>query len=95
MADAAGIILGAVISGLLWVGGLGLLGLQIYWFLHDGAWTSLSIIDALRSVDITPWGDGADRMARSASYPELAIAPCMHDSCGLRGWKLDRLGGPT
>lgn len=53
--DAFGALLTFLLGGALMLGGLAIGGLQCFWYLQDGTWTSLSFIDvAARYLDV-PW----------------------------------------
>jgi hypothetical protein len=55
ISKTAGTLLGALLAGVPFLAGLILIGLQIYGWLRNGDWQSVSAIDGLRFFSSNPW----------------------------------------
>lgn len=49
------VIIRVLIGGVFVCAGLGIFGLQMYWFLQSGSWTSMSLIDLVKHASQEPW----------------------------------------
>lgn len=50
-----GTIIRVLIGAVFVCAGLGIIGLQIFWFLQEGSWTSMSLIDLAQRFSPEPW----------------------------------------
>lgn len=44
-----------LVGGAFVLAGLGIFGLQIFWFLQSGSWTPMSLIDLVKQISQEPW----------------------------------------